>query len=109
MYITYSYAYFFSSLYKKANTDGKKEVKYVVAKKHTTGKRMKRPAGVKGRYKVVDGRMKKDMRAQKAKDKAKGKDKGRGPSKQKARPKGAKASSNKPQRSMPKKKGKKAK
>lgn len=62
-------------LYKKAQTDGKKKVTYVVAKKHTTAKKMKRPAGVKGQYKVVDPRMKKDLRAQKAKEKTKGRGK----------------------------------
>lgn len=40
----------------------RREVKYVVAKKSAN---RGRPAGVKGPYKMVDGRMKKDARAMK--------------------------------------------
>ena len=61
-------------VYKKAGVMGKKKkgnVEYVVAKKGL-GKKVHRPAGVKGHFKVVDPRMKKDNRG-KASRRGKGK------------------------------------
>merc|ERR1712066_922104 len=51
-----------NKLYKKAAQAGKRknEVKYVVAKKYKAQKNSQRPSGVKGAYKQVDPRMKKD-------------------------------------------------
>lgn len=40
---------------------------YLVAKKGV-GPRVRRPRGVKGQFKVVDSRLKKDVRAQKRKE-----------------------------------------
>ncbi|XP_048373787.1 pre-rRNA 2'-O-ribose RNA methyltransferase FTSJ3 [Sphaerodactylus townsendi] len=56
------------SIYKKAGlAKEKRKVTYVVAKKGA-GRKVRRPAGVKGQFKVVDSRLKKDTRAQKRKE-----------------------------------------
>ncbi|GCC48237.1 hypothetical protein chiPu_0032265, partial [Chiloscyllium punctatum] len=59
-------------IYKKAGLKEKREVTYVVAKKWAGGK-VRRPPGVKGLFKVVDARMRKDTRKTPKNSKAKGK------------------------------------
>ena len=53
-----------SKMVKKAKTVKKKETKVVVAK-HANRAIKGRPKGVKGRYKMVDSRMKKDLKSEK--------------------------------------------
>uniref|UniRef100_A0A8B9HW99 pre-rRNA processing protein FTSJ3 n=1 Tax=Astyanax mexicanus TaxID=7994 RepID=A0A8B9HW99_ASTMX len=56
------------SIYKKAGVGKeKREVTYVVAKKGA-GRKIRRPPGLKGVFRVVDGRMKKDLRGKQRKD-----------------------------------------
>ncbi|XP_048220935.1 pre-rRNA 2'-O-ribose RNA methyltransferase FTSJ3 [Perognathus longimembris pacificus] len=56
------------SLYKKAGLGKeKRQVTYVIAKKGV-GRKVRRPSGVRGHFKVVDSRMKKDQRAQQRKE-----------------------------------------
>jgi len=64
-------------IYKKAGLlkQKKAETTYVVAKRGLANKKYKRPANVKGQYKVVDPRMKKDLKAMKTKEKTKGRKK----------------------------------
>ncbi|XP_041421007.1 pre-rRNA 2'-O-ribose RNA methyltransferase FTSJ3-like [Xenopus laevis] len=55
------------SIYRKGVLGKEKpQVTYLVAKKGV-GRKVRRPAGIKGHFKVVDGRMKKDMRSQRKK------------------------------------------
>ncbi|XP_033103435.1 pre-rRNA 2'-O-ribose RNA methyltransferase FTSJ3-like [Anneissia japonica] len=67
------------SLYKKAGMGKKKktEVKYVRARKSLAGKKAVRPKGIKGPYKMVDPRMKKEVRAKQRSEQKKKKGGGR--------------------------------
>ncbi|KAL6469451.1 hypothetical protein MHYP_G00229750 [Metynnis hypsauchen] len=63
------------SIYKKAGVGKeKREVTYVVSKKGA-GRKIRRPPGVKGAFRVVDRRMKKDLKGKQRKEQ-KGKDRG---------------------------------
>ena len=78
----------FISIYKKAGIGKeKREVTYVVTKKGA-GKKVSRPPGVKGVFKVVDGRMKKDLRGTKRKEQRDKGGKGKGAKTKGRSPKG---------------------
>ncbi|KAL7855257.1 hypothetical protein SRHO_G00174470 [Serrasalmus rhombeus] len=63
------------SIYKKAGVGKeKREVTYVVSKKGA-GRKIRRPPGVKGAFRVVDRRMKKDLKGKQKKEQ-RGKDRG---------------------------------
>lgn len=67
-------------VYKKAGLTKKKkeDVSYVVARKgSTSGRKVRRPPGVQGRFRVVDPRMKKERKLMEKKGKGK---KGKGKS-----------------------------
>ena len=65
----------FSSTIYSVPLQDKKEVKYVVSKKFQGPSRVPKMKG-NVKYKVVDSRMKKDLRAAKSKEKTKGRRKG---------------------------------
>ncbi|XP_075073372.1 pre-rRNA 2'-O-ribose RNA methyltransferase FTSJ3 [Mixophyes fleayi] len=54
-------------IYKKAGLGKEKRQVTIVVAKKGVGRKVRRPAGVKGHFKVVDGRMKKDLRGQRRK------------------------------------------